>query len=136
MLDAISSFPLIAKLKKSQLFSHLPAWRVIALAGMVFFNGCAAYRALSLTHKDVEMALHPPGDESAAAKANSLHAELVTKVLELGGTCTGEHGIGLRKLPYVRAEHGAAVETMWAIKDALDPLHILNPGKKLPPRMP
>lgn len=79
---------------------------------------------------------YPPGDESAAAKANSLHAELVTKVLELGGTCTGEHGIGLRKLPYVRAEHGAAVETMWAIKDALDPLHILNPGKKLPPRMP
>jgi len=76
-----------------------------------------------------------PEDEAAAAKAHGFHADLVAKVLALDGTCTGEHGIGLRKLPYVRAEHGAAVETMWAIKDALDPLQIMNPGKKLPPRM-
>ncbi|TVR87697.1 MAG: hypothetical protein EA416_14280, partial [Trueperaceae bacterium] len=60
--------------------------------------------------------------------------ELVRLSLAAGGTCTGEHGIGLRKLAYARAEHGDAVELMWAIKDALDPAGIMNPGKKLPPR--
>lgn len=78
---------------------------------------------------------YPPEDDDGQARAAAVHAELVTKVLALGGTCTGEHGIGLRKLPYARAEHGPAIETMWDIKDALDPRHILNPGKKLPPRM-
>ena len=78
---------------------------------------------------------YPGSDEEAAQHAASAHAEMVVAVLGMGGTCTGEHGIGLRKLPYVRAEHGSGVEAMWAIKDALDPLGIMNPGKKLPARM-
>jgi len=78
---------------------------------------------------------YPPDDEWAAAAAAAAHSELVAVTLAAGGTCTGEHGIGFRKLPYVRAEHGAAVEVMWAVKSALDPLGIMNPGKKLPPRV-
>lgn len=76
----------------------------------------------------------PEGDLDARARASAAHAELVALTLAAGGTCTGEHGIGLRKLPYVRAEHGDAVDLMWAIKDAFDPAGIMNPGKKLPAR--
>ena len=58
---------------------------------------------------------------------------MVTKALELEGTCTGEHGIGLGKQKYMLAEHGdLALNTMRTIKQALDPLNILNPGKVIP----
>lgn len=77
---------------------------------------------------------YPEGDDEALAKVTAMHATLVESVLEAGGTCTGEHGIGLRKLPYARAEHGPAMNTMWAIKDALDPQGMMNPGKKLAAR--
>lgn len=76
---------------------------------------------------------YPPEDERAEAAALAGHSELVALTLAAGGTCTGEHGIGFRKLPYVRAEHGPAVDVMWSIKHALDARGILNPGKKLPP---
>jgi D-lactate dehydrogenase (cytochrome) len=76
----------------------------------------------------------PPGDAEAAARVDAAYAELVALTLAAGGTITGEHGVGLRKRKFVRAEHGDAVDLMWAIKDALDPSGIMNPGKKLPPR--
>jgi D-lactate dehydrogenase (cytochrome) len=76
----------------------------------------------------------PPDDAEARARVEAAYGEMVGLALAAGGTSTGEHGVGLRKLPYVRAEHGDAVELMWAIKDALDPAGIMNPGKKLPPR--
>jgi D-lactate dehydrogenase (cytochrome) len=75
-----------------------------------------------------------PADAAARARIDAAYGELVALALAAGGTCTGEHGIGLRKLKYVRDEHGDAVDLMWAIKDALDPHGIMNPGKKLPPR--
>ncbi|HEX3442655.1 MAG TPA: FAD-linked oxidase C-terminal domain-containing protein, partial [Pseudolabrys sp.] len=55
---------------------------------------------------------------------------LVERALAMDGTCTGEHGVGQGKLKYLMAEHGAAaLGVMAAIKQALDPQNILNPGK-------
>ncbi len=57
---------------------------------------------------------------------------LAERALAMDGTCTGEHGVGQGKIKYLTAEHGAALEPMRAIKRALDPLGLLNPGKILP----
>jgi D-lactate dehydrogenase (cytochrome) len=54
---------------------------------------------------------------------------LVERALRMDGTCSGEHGVGQGKIRYLAQEHGAGVEVMLAIKKALDPLNILNPGK-------
>jgi D-lactate dehydrogenase (cytochrome) len=63
------------------------------------------------------------------AIAGRLNERLVTRAQRLGGTCTGEHGIGVGKLKYMEAEHGAALELMRSIKRAFDPDNRMNPGK-------
>ena len=69
-------------------------------------------------------------DARALAEVKRLNARLVERALALGGTCTGEHGVGLGKIDYLTAEHGeAAVGVMRAIKRALDPANLMNPGK-------
>jgi len=74
-----------------------------------------------------------PGDEEALARAWALDRKIVTRGLALGGTCSGEHGIGIHKREFLEAEHGAAaLAVMRTIKAALDPKGILNPGKLLP----
>ena len=59
--------------------------------------------------------------------------QLVEHAITLGGTCTGEHGVGIGKRKYLQHEYGeTAVQTMQLIKRLLDPKGILNPGKVLP----
>jgi D-lactate dehydrogenase (cytochrome) len=71
-----------------------------------------------------------PDNEAMLAKALELDHRMVQRALDMGGTCTGEHGIGMGKLKHMRNEHGdGAVEMMKAIKAALDPQNIMNPGK-------
>ncbi len=71
-----------------------------------------------------------PGDEETLKEVYRINEILVQKALDLGGTCTGEHGVGTGKLKYLRREHGdGAVDMMQTIKRALDPDNILNPGK-------
>lgn len=72
-------------------------------------------------------------DAEQAARAKNLSRLIVDKALELEGTCTGEHGIGYGKKAYLLAEHGPAVPLMRQIKQALDPLQIMNPGKIFDP---
>lgn len=62
-------------------------------------------------------------------RSERMNDKLVLKAIKVGGTCTGEHGVGLGKKKYQREEHGDAVEVMKSIKQLLDPDNILNPGK-------
>ena len=71
-----------------------------------------------------------PTSATEAATAERLSALMVQRAIRLGGTCTGEHGIGLHKMGYLVDEAGAgAVAVMRSIKQALDPKNIMNPGK-------
>jgi D-lactate dehydrogenase (cytochrome) len=70
-----------------------------------------------------------PSDPAELDRASAVNARLVERAIAMGGTCTGEHGVGLGKIASVEAEHGAGVDLMRRIKRALDPDNILNPGK-------
>ena len=71
-----------------------------------------------------------PDDDAMFAKALELDKRMVERAQSMGGTCTGEHGIGIGKLKHMRNEHGdSAIAAMQAIKTALDPHNIMNPGK-------
>ncbi len=72
-----------------------------------------------------------PDDPKEVAEAERLNDRLVKRALALEGTCTGEHGVGYGKVDFLVAEHGEAVSLMRAIKKALDPDGIMNPGKIL-----
>jgi len=70
-----------------------------------------------------------PADENERARAEALAERVALRAIRLGGTCTGEHGIGLHRKHQLVAEHGEAVNLMRTIKHALDPQGIMNPGK-------
>ena len=72
-----------------------------------------------------------PSRPDEIEEARRLSDRMVLRALEAGGTCTGEHGIGMGKMEYLEKEHGEAVEIMRDIKHALDPLNLMNPGKML-----
>jgi D-lactate dehydrogenase (cytochrome) len=75
-----------------------------------------------------------PNNSDERARADALAERVAFRAIRLGGTCTGEHGIGLHRMHQLEAEHPEGVELMRSIKLALDPKGLMNPGKML--RMP
>jgi D-lactate dehydrogenase (cytochrome) len=74
-----------------------------------------------------------PADAAEIERAEALNRRIVTRALAMDGTCTGEHGIGFGKLDFLVDEHGiGAVDAMRALKLALDPDNLMNPGKVVP----
>jgi D-lactate dehydrogenase (cytochrome) len=70
-----------------------------------------------------------PAAPEELERAKAVNARMVERAIAAGGTCTGEHGVGIGKMTHVESEHGEAVDLMRRIKRALDPDNILNPGK-------
>ena len=72
-------------------------------------------------------------DPDEIARAELFIERLVERALAMGGTCTGEHGVGQKKMKYLEAEHGPeALALMRALKRTIDPKNIMNPGKVVP----
>jgi D-lactate dehydrogenase (cytochrome) len=72
-----------------------------------------------------------PARAEEIEEAKRLTDLMVRRALDAGGTCTGEHGIGMGKIDYLALEHGDAVEVMRDLKHVLDPMNLMNPGKML-----
>jgi D-lactate dehydrogenase (cytochrome) len=72
-------------------------------------------------------------NEVEVKKVKAAYDRMMNRALAMGGTCTGEHGIGSGKREYLAREHGNGLDVMRAIKVALDPLNIMNPGKNAGP---
>jgi D-lactate dehydrogenase (cytochrome) len=72
-----------------------------------------------------------PDSAAERAEAGRLNERMVMRALAMGGTCTGEHGVGIGKMKYLEAEHGPALDVMRTIKRALDPDNRMNPGKMI-----
>ncbi len=73
-----------------------------------------------------------PDKPEDSEKAELFLERLALRAIEMGGTCTGEHGVGQGKMKYMSYEYGAGLGVMAAIKQAIDPKNIMNPGKILP----
>jgi len=74
-----------------------------------------------------------PDDKDEWKRAEAVNKRMVERALAMGGTCTGEHGVGYGKMKYLDEEHGAGVEVMRQVKRALDPDNLMNPGKIVEP---
>ena len=70
-----------------------------------------------------------PDNEKQWSTLEKINDQIVTRAVQLGGTCTGEHGIGIGKRKYMELEHGQSYQLMRQIKDLIDPKGLLNPGK-------
>jgi D-lactate dehydrogenase (cytochrome) len=70
-----------------------------------------------------------PDNENEWSTLEKINDQIVTRAVELGGTCTGEHGIGIGKRKFMELEHGQSYQLMRQIKDLIDPKGLLNPGK-------
>ena len=76
--------------------------------------------------------MYDPDDHVELEKAEALAFRISRRAIALGGTCSGEHGIGTHKIVHMDCEHGVGVDVMKDIKRALDPNGIMNPGKMYP----
>ncbi len=70
-----------------------------------------------------------PDDKNEWSTLEKINQFIVQKAIEVGGTCTGEHGIGIGKRKFMQLEHGASYYLMRSIKDLIDPKGLMNPGK-------
>jgi D-lactate dehydrogenase (cytochrome) len=78
------------------------------------------------------LVLFDPASREERAKADAIARSVSLRAIAMGGTCTGEHGVGVHKLDALVAEHGEAVDLMKTLKRAFDPHDIMNPGKTVP----
>ncbi|MEO8394992.1 MAG: FAD-linked oxidase C-terminal domain-containing protein, partial [Chloroflexota bacterium] len=78
----------------------------------------------------------PYSNETEFHRALDLDKMIVNRAIDLGGTATGEHGVGMGKAMFMEHEHGEALDVMRGIKQLLDPNGILNPGKIFPEAVP
>ena len=115
--------------------SRLP--EAVATAERIFAKGPYAWSILGHVADGNfhALLLVDPDDATMVESARRAAKQLTAEVLALGGTCTGEHGIGLGKRESLVDQVGAeTIDVMRAVKEALDPRGILNPGKVLLPR--
>ena len=89
--------------------------------------------AMSATATSISPSWSIPTMPTELPRAEALNDRMVARALAMGGTCTGEHGVGMGKIKFLYEEHGEAMSLMRAIKKALDPDNIMNPGKILGP---
>ncbi|MFC3885773.1 FAD-binding oxidoreductase [Bacillus songklensis] len=82
------------------------------------------------------LVMYDPENQEHVDKMEKLNEEIVKYAFRLGGTCTGEHGVGIGKIKYQQEEHGESLQIMLGVKQMLDPNNILNPGKLLPAAVP
>lgn len=113
----ISCYPELVELSKQVLQKH-------DLKGYTF-----GHAGMGNLHVEI---LHYPGDEAERERAEAANEEIVHHALDLEGTATGEHGVGLGKRKFMEREHGESLELMREIKNMLDPNGIMNPGKIFP----
>jgi D-lactate dehydrogenase (cytochrome) len=72
-----------------------------------------------------------PNDPSDLERNKMIAHRMAERALDVGGTVTGEHGIGIGKMKYMAQEHGAALSLMVNLKRSFDPQNIMNPGKMI-----
>jgi D-lactate dehydrogenase (cytochrome) len=70
-----------------------------------------------------------PADKNEWSRLEAINHAIVVKAIEYGGTCTGEHGVGIGKRKFMQIEHGESYQLMRQIKDLIDPRGLMNPGK-------
>ena len=70
-----------------------------------------------------------PADQAEWGRLEAINQAIVEKAIQVGGTCTGEHGVGIGKRKFMQLEHGESYQLMKQIKDVIDPKGLMNPGK-------
>ena len=113
----------ISRLAEAVKFARAEGERLGLIVTMVGHTGDGNFHCgISVDHED----------EAEMASAREFAHNLNKLALELDGTVTGEHGVGIGKMKYMAEEHGDALQVMVDIKRTLDPKNIMNPGKVLP----
>jgi D-lactate dehydrogenase (cytochrome) len=113
----VSRYPdLVASCDRELQSLNLPGWSMVGHAGDGNLHPLVPYL---------------PGDPASYERAQAALANMVRTALEMDGTATGEHGVGLGKIKFMAEEHGTSLELMRTLKRTLDPNGILNPGKKI-----